>query len=155
MDRKDLEILKVLQEDATVSLADLAESVNLSSTPCWRRVQKLREEGVIRRQVVLCDPGKLNVGLATFVLVRTSHHDEAWMRRFVEAANGIPEIVEIYRMSGDIDYLLKIVVPDMAGYDGVYKRLIASVDLLDVSATFAMEVIKSSTALPLDYALDG
>jgi Lrp/AsnC family transcriptional regulator len=155
MDRKDLEILKVLQEDATVSLAELAESVNLSSTPCWRRVQKLRDEGVIRRQVVLCDPGKLNVGLSTFVLVRTSHHDEAWMTRFVEAANGIPEIVEIYRMSGDIDYLLKIVVPDMAGYDGVYKRLIAAVDLLDVSATFAMEVIKSSTALPLEYALGG
>ena len=152
MDRKDLEILARLQEDATISLADLAQEVNLTPTPCWRRIQKLREDGVIRRQVVLCDPEKLNLGLTTFVTLRTSQHNEAWMKRFVEGATRIPEIVEIYRLSGEVDYLLKIVVPDIRRYDSVYKRLIREVELLDVSSAFAMEVIKCSTALPLDYA---
>lgn len=152
MDQKDLDILYHLQRDATPSLAELAAAVNLSPTPCWRRVQRLREEGVIRRQVVLCDPEKLNLGLTIFVSLKTSQHNEAWMRKFVDGTASIPEIVEIYRMGGDIDYLLKIVVPDIGRYDAVYKRLISVVDLLDVSAAFAMEVIKSSTALPLDYA---
>lgn len=152
MDRKDIEILERLQQDATISLADLARAVNLTPTPCWRRIQKLREDGVIRRQVVLCDADKLNLGVTVFVTIRTSQHNEAWMRRFVDGASAIPEIVEIYRLSGEADYLLKIVVPDIARYDSVYKRLIRSVELLDVSSAFAMEVIKSSTALPLDYA---
>jgi len=151
MDKKDLRILELLQQDASIPLNELAQAVNLSPTPCWRRIQKLREAGVIRQQVVLCDPRRLNLGLTVFVTIRTSQHNEAWMKRFVEGASAIPEIVEIHRMSGDVDYLLKIVVPDVARYDGVYKRLIRSVELLDVSSAFAMETIKCSTAMPLDY----
>jgi Lrp/AsnC family transcriptional regulator len=151
MDKKDLDILSLLQENADMPLAELAEAVNLSSTPCWRRVQKLREEGVIRGQVALCDPVKLNVGVTVFVAVKTSQHNEDWMRRFIQAMRDIPEIVESYRMSGDIDYLLKVCVPDIAGYDRVYKKLVSSIALQDVSSSFAMEVLKSTTALPLDY----
>jgi Lrp/AsnC family transcriptional regulator len=152
IDKKDREILRILQEDATVSLNDLAAKVSLTPTPCWRRIQKLQSDGVIQKQVVLCDAKQLNLGLTTFVTIRTSQHNEEWMQRFVTGATSIPEIVEIYRLSGDADYLLKIVVPDIARYDSVYKRLIRSVDLLDVSSAFAMETIKCTTALPLDYA---
>jgi Lrp/AsnC family transcriptional regulator len=151
MDKKDLEIISLLQKNADMPLAELAEAVNLSSTPCWRRVQKLREEGVIRAQVALCDPVKLNVGVTVFVAVKTSQHNEDWMRSFIQAMRDIPEIVECYRMSGDVDYLLKVCVPDIAGYDRVYKKLVSSIALQDVSSSFAMEVLKSTTALPLDY----
>lgn len=152
IDKKDREILSRLQEDATISLNDLASAVSLTPTPCWRRIQKLQSDGVIRKQVVLCNAAKLNLGLTTFVTIRTSQHSEEWMKRFVDGATSIPEIVEIYRLSGDADYLLKIVVPDIGRYDSVYKRLIKAVDLLDVSSAFAMETIKCTTALPLDYA---
>ena len=151
MDKKDLQILSILQKNGATPLAELAKAVHLSSTPCWRRVQKLNDEGVIRGQVALCDPAKLNVAVTVFVSIRTSQHSDAWMKKFTQATRDIPEIVEIYRMSGDVDYLLKIVVPDIAGYDAVYKRLIKAVDLQDVSSSFAMEVLKSTTALPLDY----
>ncbi len=151
IDKKDKEILQLLQEDASLSLAEVAARVNLTQTPCWRRIQKLQAEGVIRKQVVLCDANKLNLGLTTFVTIRTSQHNERWMQRFVAGATSIAEIVEIYRLSGDADYLLKIVVPDISRYDSVYKRLIRAVDLLDVSSAFAMETIKCTTALPLDY----
>ena len=151
IDKKDKEILQLLQEDASLSLAEVAARVNLTQTPCWRRIQKLQAEGVIRKQVVLCDANKLNLGLTTFVTIRTSQHNERWMQRFVAGATSIAEIVEIYRLSGDADYLLKIVVSDISRYDSVYKRLIRAVDLLDVSSAFAMETIKCTTALPLDY----
>ena len=151
MDKKDLQILSLLQENGATPLAELAAAVNLSSTPCWRRVQKLYADGVIRKQVALCDATLLNVPVTVFVSLRTNQHSDAWMKRFVQAARDIPEIVEIYRMSGDVDYLLKVVVPDIAGYDAVYKRLIRAVELQDVSSSFAMEVLKSTTALPLDY----
>lgn len=151
MDKKDEKILALLQEDASINLNDLAKAVGLSPTPCWRRVQKLREDGVIRKQVVLCDPAKLNLGLTAFVTIRASQHNDTWTERFVKGVQQIPEIVEIYRMTGDVDYLLKVVVPDIAGYDSVYKRLIKVAELLDVSSGFAMEVVKHTTALPLDY----
>ena len=151
MDKKDLQILGLLQRNGATPLAELAEAVHLSPTPCWRRVQKLWDEGVIEKQVALCNPARLNVGVTVFVAVRTSQHSDAWMKKFMQGTRDIPEIVEIYRMSGDIDYLLKVVVPDIAGYDKVYKRLIKAVDLKDVSSSFAMEVLKSTTALPLDY----
>lgn len=151
MDKKDLEILSHLQADASMPLAAVAEAVNLSSTPCWRRIQKLQEERVILRQVALCDPEQLNLGLTAFVAVRTSQHNGEWTARFISGARDIPEIVEIYRMSGEIDYMLKVLVPDISGYDAVYKRLIKVVDLLDVSSSFAMEVVKHTTALPLDH----
>jgi Lrp/AsnC family transcriptional regulator len=151
MDKKDRQILSILQKNAATPLAELAQAVSLSSTPCWRRVQRLHESGVIRKQVVLCDPAKLNVPVTVFVSVRTSQHSDAWMKRFMEGARDIPEIVEIYRMSGEVDYLLKVVAPDIAGYDRVYKRLIKAVELQDVSSSFAMEVLKSTTELPLDH----
>jgi Lrp/AsnC family transcriptional regulator len=152
MDKKDLQILAILQQDGTTPLSALAEAVSLSSTPCWRRVQRMQDEGVIRKTVTLCNPKALNVGVTVFVSVRTSQHSDAWMKRFVQGTRDIPEIVEIYRMSGEVDYLLKVVVPDIAGYDRVYKRLIKAVELQDVSSSFAMEVLKTTTALPLDYA---
>lgn len=153
MDKKDLEILNFLQKDASISLADLAQTVHLSVTPCWRRVQKLQEDGVIRSQVVLCDPGKLNLGLTVMVALKAAQHNEKWMQKFIAGVKDISEIVEILRMSGDIDYLLKVHVPDMAGFDLVYKKLVKVADLQDVSSSFVMEVIKSTTALPLDYAV--
>ena len=152
IDKKDQEILRLLQLDATLSLAELATAVNLTPTPCWRRIQKLQADGIIQKQVVICDANKLNLGLTTFVTIRTSQHNEEWMKRFVDGATSIPEIVEIYRLSGDADYLLKIMVPDIRRYDSVYKKLIRSVELLDVTSAFAMETIKCTTALPLDYA---
>ena len=152
IDKKDREILRLLQNDASISINELAAAVNLTPTPCWRRVQKLQSDGVIQKQVAICSATKLNLGLTTFVTIRTSQHSEEWMKKFVDGATAIPEIVEIYRLSGDADYLLKIVVPDISSYDSVYKRLIRSVELLDVSSAFAMEIIKCTTALPLDYA---
>jgi len=151
IDKKDRDILQLLQANASLPLAEVASAVNLTQTPCWRRIQKLQADGVIQKQVVLCDAKKLNLGLTTFVTIRTSQHNEQWMQRFVAGATSIPEIVEIYRLSGNADYLLKIVVPDISRYDSVYKRLIRTVDLLDVSSAFVMETIKSTTALPLDY----
>jgi Lrp/AsnC family transcriptional regulator len=153
MDKKDLEIIDLLQKDASISLADLAQAVHLSTTPCWRRVQKLQEDGVIRRQVVICEPNKLNLGLTVMVTLKAAQHNEKWMQKFITGVMDIPEIVEILRMSGDIDYLLKVHVPDMAGFDQVYKKLVKVADLQDVSSSFVMEVIKSTTALPLDYAI--
>lgn len=152
LDPIDRKLLQILQEDAEVPMAKLAEKVNLSPTPCWRRVQRLKDEGVIRRQVVLLDPEKLNVGVTVFVAVRTSLHSEEWFSRFRAAVLEIPEVVEFYRMSGDVDYLLRVVVPNIGAYDGVYKRLIRKADLSDVSSSFAMEQLKFTTALPLDYA---
>jgi Lrp/AsnC family transcriptional regulator len=152
LDQLDRKILSILQVDATLPVATVAERVGLSPTPCWRRIQKLEEAGVIQARVAVLDPAKLNVGVTVFVSVRTNQHDLAWLEKFAAAVRDFPEVVEFYRMSGDIDYLLRIVVPDIAAYDAVYKRLIARVALSDVSSAFAMESIKYTTALPLNYA---
>ena len=152
MDDIDRKILSILQSDATVALADLAEQVNLSTTPCWRRIKALEEKGVIAKRVALLDPEKMNVGLTVFIAVRTSQHSLDWLTRFQRAIDGIPEIVEVYRMSGQIDYLLRAVVPDIAAYDAVYKRIIQRIELADVTSMMAMEVIKSTTVLPVTYA---
>lgn len=151
MDGVDRKILELLQLDAELPVATIAERVHLSVTPCWRRIQKLREAGVIRKQVALCDPGKLNVGVTVFVSIRTNQHTQAWLEKFAKGVKEIPEVVELYRMSGDVDYLLRVVVPDIAGYDSVYKKLIKAADLYDVSSSFAMEQMKYTTALPLTY----
>jgi Lrp/AsnC family transcriptional regulator len=152
LDATDRAILRLLQEDAEIPMAKLAEAVNLSPTPCWRRVQRLKEDGVITKQVTLLDPTKLNLGVTVFVAVKTNQHSQAWFERFHKAVTAIPEVVEFYRMSGDVDYLLRVVVPSIGAYDAVYKRLIRGSDLFDVSSSFAMEEIKFTTALPLDYA---
>lgn len=147
----DKRILGLLQEDATIAVARISERVNLSPTQCWRRIQKLEQDGHILRRIALLDAKKLNVGVTAFVSIRTNQHNQKWFDRFHEAVAAIPEVVEFYRMSGDIDYLLRIVVPDIAGYDAVYKRLIRNTELFDVSSSFAMEQIKYTTALPLTY----
>ena len=152
MDEFDKRILSCLQADSRLSLAELAERVGLSTTPCWRRVQRLQADGVIRAHVALLDRQALNLGVTVFVAIRTNQHNAAWLERFAKVVGAIPEVVEFYRMSGDIDYLLRVVVPDIAGYDAVYKRLIRGTELFDVSSSFAMEQIKYTTALPLDYA---
>jgi len=151
MDEIDRKILAALQEDAGRSVAEIAAAVGLSQSPCWRRIQKLEADGVIRRRVALLDPAQLNVGVTAFVAVRTNRHDPKWLENFAQAAQDIPEIVELYRMSGEVDYMLRVVVPDIAGFDAVYKKLIARVPLSDVTSSFAMEQIKDTTALPLDY----
>jgi Lrp/AsnC family transcriptional regulator len=152
MDETDRKILACLQDDATMPLAQIARRVGLSSTPCWRRIQKLEEAKVIRRRVALLDGTKINAGLTAFVSIRTSKHNAEWLDKFADIVTDMPEVVEFYRMAGDVDYLLKVAVPDIAAYDAVYKRLIAKIDLSDVTSTFAMEQIKYTTALPLDYA---
>src|ERR1700761_3651532 len=149
MDIIDRKLLELLQEDATMPIAELAQRVNLSQTPCWKRLQRLKEAGVIRAQVALCDARKLGVGTTVFVAVRTNQHTEEWARTFTHAVQEIPEVVEVYRMSGETDYLLRVVVSDIDDYDRVYKLLIAAVPLYDVSSSFAMEQIKYSTALPV------
>ena len=151
-DETDRRILACLQEDATQPVADVARRVGLSSTPCWRRIQKLDEAGIIRGRVALLDSAKLNVGVTVFVSVKTTQHNAAWLERFAEAVTEFPEVMELYRMSGEIDYLLRVVVPDVAAYDRFYKRLIDQTTLADVSSSFAMEQIKYTTSLPLDYA---
>lgn len=151
MDEIDRKILALLQEDTTLPVATIAERVGLSPSPCWRRIQKLEEDGIIRARVALLDPDKVNVAVTVFVSVRTSQHEIGWLEKFAAAVRDIPEVVEFYRMSGDVDYLLRVVVPDIAAYDGVYKRLIQRVPLSDVSSSFAMETIKFTTALPLSY----
>lgn len=136
LDATDRQILHLLQQDADMPMARLAEAVHLSPTPCWRRVQRLKDEGIIRRQVALLDAAKLNLGVTVFVTVKTNRHSQAWFEQFQAAVTQIPEVVEFFRMSGDVDYLLKVVVPDIATYDTVYKRLIRTADLFDVSSSF-------------------
>lgn len=151
MDRVDREILGMLQENADTPVAEIAARVNLSTTPCWRRIQRLEEAGFIRRKVALLDPQKLNVGVTVFVLLRTNQHNDAWFQKLSATIREIPEVVDFYRMSGNIDYLLRVVVPDIAAYDEVYKRLTKNIEIFEVSSSFAMEEIKHTTALPIDY----
>lgn len=151
MDVTDRQILDILQRDTTMPLAEIARKVGLSSTPCWRRIQKLEETKVIRKRVALLDGEKINAGVNVFVSIRTRQHNAEWLEKFSEIVGRMPEVVEFYRMSGEVDYLLRVAVPDITAYDAFYKRLIAEIDLDDVSSSFAMEQIKYTTALPLDY----
>ena len=154
MDKIDRNILILLQEDSTLSTADIAERVGLSTTPCWRRIQRLEESGVIRKRVALLARDKLNLGVNVFVAVKTNQHNWEWLAKFSEAVNQFPEVVEFYRMAGESDYLLRVVVPDIPSFDTFYKKLVQTTDLSDVSSSFAMEQIKYTTALPLEYAAD-
>ena len=151
MDRLDKKILRLLQEDATLAVADVAKRVGLSTTPCWRRIQKLEEEGVIRRRMAILDPVKVNARVTVFVSIRTNSHSNEWLKRFSEVIGEFPEVMEFYRMSGDVDYLLRVVVPDIAAYDAFYQRMISKIEIRDVSSSFAMEQIKYTTQMPLDY----
>ena len=149
MDRLDKKILRLLQEDSTLAVADVAKRVGLSTTPCWRRIQKLEEEGVIVRRVAVLDPVKLGLGLTVFVSIETADHSREWLERFAETVSAMPEVLEFYRMAGDVDYMLRVVVADMRAYDTFYKHLIATLPLKNVTSRFAMEKVKSTTALPL------
>jgi Lrp/AsnC family transcriptional regulator len=151
MDKLDRKILELLQKDGGLTAAEVAERVGLSKAPCWRRIKRLEEDGVIKQTVALLNARHLNLGTNVFVTLKTANHSEAWFEKFVKAVRDIPEVVEIHRMSGDVDYLMRIVVPDIDAYDMVYKRLIAAVEFKDVSASFALETIKHTTALPLNY----
>lgn len=152
LDDMDIKILRILQEDATRPVADIGKEVGLSTTPCWRRIQKLEEAGIIRRRVALLDPKRINVGVTVIVSIKTDKHSMDWLERFHVAVGAFPEVVEFYRMSGEIDYLLRVVVPDIAAYDDFYKRLISKIEIAKVSSAFAMEEIKYTTALPLHFA---
>jgi Lrp/AsnC family transcriptional regulator len=153
LDAMDLKILGLLQADATMPIAEIGKLVGLSTTPCWRRIQKLDEAGVIRARVAVLDPVKVNTGVTVFVSIKTDQHNLDWLERFHAAVSDLPEVVEFYRMSGEVDYLMRVVVPDIAAYDVFYKKLISRIDITKVSSAFAMEQIKYTTALPLSFAL--
>src|ERR1700712_107006 len=149
IDAIDRKILRVLQEDASLSVADIGERVGLSSTPCWKRVQRMEQEGIITGKVALVDQDKIGLGLSVFVSVESSDHSDAWLKTFAAAVSAMPEVIEFYRMAGDVDYVLRVVVADMRSYDIFYKKLISAVALKNVTSRFAMEKIKSVTALPV------
>ena len=149
MDAIDRKILTVVQQDAALSVAEIGQRVGLSSTPCWKRLQRLEADGVITRRVALIDPDKVGLGTTVFVSIETGDHSQEWLKRFAEVVGAMPEVMEFYRMAGDIDYMLRVVVPDIQAYDAFYKRLIATVPLKNVTSRFAMERIKSTTALPI------
>ncbi len=149
MDAIDRKILILLQDDASLSVAEIGHRVGLSSTPCWKRIQKLEAEGVITKRVALVDPDKIGLGITVFVSIETADHSEEWLDRFAKTVGAMPEVMEFYRMAGDVDYMLRVIAADMHAYDLFYKRLIAAVPLKNVTSRFAMEKIKSTTALPI------
>src|SRR4030081_4097432 len=152
LDAIDRKILTVLQEDASLSVAEIGDRVRLSSTPCWKRIQRLEADGVILRRVALVDQNKIGLGISVFVSVESADHSEGWLRTFADAVRAMPEVMEFYRMAGDVDYMLRVVVRDIQGYDAFYKRLIVAIPLKNVTSRFAMEKIKSVTALPVPAA---
>jgi Lrp/AsnC family transcriptional regulator len=149
MDAIDRKILLTLQEDASLSVAEIGQRVGLSSTPCWKRIQRLEADGVIQKRVAIVDQDKVGLGISVFVSVETDDHSEEWLGRFASAVSAMPEVMEFYRMAGDVDYMLRVVVQDMQAYDTFYKKLIAASPLKNVTSRFAMEKIKSTTSLPI------
>lgn len=149
MDEIDRKLLALLQEDATLAMAQLADQVGLSATPVWKRVQKLEQAGTIQKRVALLEPANVGVGLIVFVAIEAHEHTPDWMARFAAAIDTMPEIMEAHRMAGEVDYMLRVAVADMAAFDGFYKRLVAAVTLKNVTSRFAMERLKYTTAYPL------
>jgi Lrp/AsnC family transcriptional regulator len=149
MDAIDRKILAVLQQDASLSVAEIGSRVGLSSTPCWKRIQKLEGEGVIQRRVAVVDPDKIGLGVSVFVAIETGDHSEEWLKRFAEVVQAMPEVMEFYRMAGDVDYMLRVVCASIQDYDLFYKKLISAIPLKNVTSRFAMERIKQATALPI------
>ena len=155
LDRYDYAILGALQVDGTLSVADLADKVGLSATPCWKRLKRLEQDGYLERRVAIINRRKAGLPVTVFVSVRTSQHDEKWLAKFAAAVVALPEVQEFHRMSGDVDYLLKVVTTDIEGYDRFYKKLIKAAQLSGVSSAFSMEQIKYTTCLPLDLVSHG
>ncbi len=151
LDKLNRSILRLIQEDATLSVADLAEEIGISKSACWRRLQKLDDTGFIESRVTLLNQEKLNLALTVYISIRTNQHNNTWAEEFRQVVSDLPQVLEVNRMSGDLDYLIKAVVPDMKGYDQLYKKLIKA-DLFDVSSSFVMEKMKQTTLLPLDHA---
>lgn len=149
MDRTDLKILAILQDDSSLTVAEVAAQVNLSQTPCWRRIQKLEAAGVIARRVALLDPALIGIDLSVFVTIETDDHSEAWRLAFTTAVDAMPEVMEVYRMAGEVDYILKIAVPNMAAFDAFYRAIVKAVPLKNVTSLIAMETVKHTTAFPL------
>jgi Lrp/AsnC family transcriptional regulator len=149
MDAIDRKILAVLQENAALSVAEIGSRVGLSSTPCWKRIQRLEADGIIQKRVALVDQDRIGLGISVFVSIETGDHSQDWLDKFAKTVTAMPEVMEFYRMAGDVDYMLRVVVPDIAGYDAFYKRLISTVPLKNVTSRFAMEKIKSTTAMPI------
>ena len=149
MDATDRKILGLLQDDASLSVAEIGSRVGLSSTPCWKRIQRLEADGVIQKRVALVDQDKIGLGVTVFVSIETGDHSQDWLDRFANEVGAMPEVMEFYRMAGDVDYMLRVVVSDMQAYDVFYRQLIAAVALKNVTSRFAMEKIKSVTALPV------
>jgi Lrp/AsnC family transcriptional regulator len=154
MDSTDLELLTLIQRDDSISLEDMAAHVGLSKTPCWRRIQKLEQQGYVRKRVALLNSDKFNLGVSVFVQVKTNQHDANWLDNFSDVVAKFPEVVEFYRMAGEYDYLLRVLVSDIKAYDEFYKRLISATSLTDVTSNFAMEQIKWTTELPLPSVKD-
>ncbi len=146
MDAIDRKLLTLLQQDASLSLAELSDRVGLSQTPCWKRIQKMEAAGIIMRRVALVDPDRIGLGLTVFVSIETGDHSGPWLERFAQTVSGMPEVMALHRMAGDVDYLAHVVVADMAAYDTFYKRLVNTIALKNVTSRFAMERIKSTTA---------
>ena len=148
LDDIDVKIIGILQEDATQTIQDIADKVGLTNNPCWRRIRRLEEEGVIQRRVAVIDPAKVGLGMTAFVRIHTNSHTINWLDRFKKGVLKIPEIVECHRMTGDLDYLLKVLVHDLEHYDEVYRKLIKLVpDLKDVSSAFSMERLNETNAI--------
>ncbi|NMP31723.1 Lrp/AsnC family transcriptional regulator [Thalassotalea sp. M1531] len=150
MDRLDKEIVRLLQQDATLSVSEIAERIGLSTTPCWKRIQRLEQQGVIIKRVALADAESLGLHMTAFVLVKTTSHESNWLNAFAEHASSLDEVTEFYRMSGEYDYMLKVLVKDMKAYDLFYKKLVSNVDIANVTTNFAMEQIKYTTELPVN-----
>ena len=152
MDDVDRKILAILQEDASVSVGEIANQVGLSQTPCWRRIQRLEENGVIRRRVALLDPDAIGLGLTIFVEIESGDHSKEWLDRFADTVVAMPEVMEVHRMAGDVDYLLRVAAANMAEFDLFYRKLIALLPLKNVTSRFAMELVKGTTAFPIPAA---
>lgn len=150
MDLIDRKIIAALQRDASLSIAQIADKVGLSQTPCWKRIQKLEQTGVILGRVAIVDPKTIGLGLTVFVSVTTDDHSQDWRDGFATAVTAMPEVMDLFRMAGEVDYMLRVVVRDMSVYDAFYKRLTSAVPLKSVTSRFAMEAIKSTTAYAID-----
>jgi Lrp/AsnC family transcriptional regulator len=148
LDRFDREILRLIADDASLSLADIASKVGLTPTPCWKRIRRMEQDGIILRRVALLDPAKVGLPVSVFVEIETADHSSDWLTQFAKVIEQTPEIVDAWRMSGDVDYLLHVVVSDIASYDAFYRKLIGSVPLRNVSSRFSMERMKAA-ALPI------
>ncbi len=151
MDNIDRKILSLLQSDASLSISEIASQVNLSSTPCWKRIRRLEDEGIIRKRVALLDSDKIGGGIMVFISIKTNEHNQDWFNQFVASVDEMSEVMGFYRLAGDVDYLMKVVVPDIASYNDFYLRLIDRLPLSNVTAGFVMEQIKDTTELPLPH----